>query len=160
MRECPACGFANSSDSKFCAQCGVRLIPPTGDTTSLIPVVDDGLAHSEVEIAGADTLLEPGTALLILTRGFDADTRYVLCKPETTVGRSSSCDILLDDITVSRKHATFVLTDGNVTVQDHGSLNGTYVNRELVDGSKTLKQGDEVQIGKFRMVLVANERGC
>jgi len=137
----------------------VRLIPPTGDTTSLIPIIDDGFAHEDVELDGAPAKLEPGTALLVLTRGFDADTRYVLDKPETTVGRSADCDILLDDITVSRKHATFVLADDGVTVQDHGSLNGTYVNRELVDGSRTLKQGDEVQIGKFRMKLFANERG-
>ena len=159
MRECPACGFSNSSDSNFCAQCGARLGAHTGDTTSLIQVIDDEALASEIDSFGAADQLAPGTALLVVTRGFEGGTSYLLDKPETTVGRSSGRDILLDDITVSRHHATFTLTDGVVTITDHGSLNGTYVNRELIDGSRTLKRGDEVQIGKFRMVLLVNERG-
>ncbi|MCL2489784.1 MAG: FHA domain-containing protein [Propionibacteriaceae bacterium] len=159
MRECPACGFANSSDSRFCAQCGARLGAHTGDTTSLIQVVDDELLGGEVDSYDAADQLSPDAAVLIITRGFDGGTSYLLDKPSTTVGRSSERDILLDDITVSRHHATFDVADGVVTITDHGSLNGTYVNRELIEGSRTLKRGDEIQIGKFRMVLLVNERG-
>jgi len=131
----------------------------TGDTTSLIQVVDDESSGGEVDSYDETDPLAPGTAVLIVTRGFDGGTSYLLNKPATTVGRSSGRDILLDDITVSRHHATFELADGGVTITDHGSLNGTYVNRELVEGSQTLKRGDEIQIGKFRMVLLVNERG-
>ncbi|MCL2652648.1 MAG: FHA domain-containing protein [Propionibacteriaceae bacterium] len=159
MRECPACGFSNSSDSNYCAQCGARLPVHTGDTTSLIQVVDDELLAGDVDAYDAAAQLAPGTALLIVTRGFDGGASYLLDKPAITVGRSNGRDILLDDITVSRHHATFDLADGVVTITDHGSLNGTYVNRELIEGSQTLKRGDEVQIGKFRMVLLVNERG-
>jgi len=159
MRECPACGFANSSDSNFCAQCGARLSSSSGDTTNVIPIVDDEAQRAEFDIEDAAEKLAPGTALLIVTRGMGAGARFLMDQPTTTVGRSSSCDILLDDITVSRVHATFTLTDAGVALTDHGSLNGTYVNRELIDGSTTLKRGDEVQIGKFRMVVLVNERG-
>ena len=159
MRECPACGFSNSSDSNFCAQCGARLAAHTGDTTSLIQIVDDESLAGELDAFDSAEQLAPGTALLIVTRGFEGGASYLLDKPATTVGRSSGRDILLDDITVSRHHATFSLDDGVVTITDHGSLNGTYVNRQLIDGSQALKRGDEVQIGKFRMVLLVNERG-
>jgi len=159
MIECTACGFANSLDSKYCAQCGVRLTPHTGETTNIIQIIDDEGTRAEIDIDDALVALAPGTALLVLTRGQDPGVRYLLDQPETTAGRSSTCDILLDDITVSRKHVTFSLQDGIVILTDHGSLNGTYVNRDLIDGPTVLKRGDEIQIGKFRMVLLVSERG-
>jgi len=158
MKDCPSCGFSNPPDSKFCPQCGTRLIL-AGDTTHIIPIIDDDAVRADVDISGMMASLQPGTSVLVATRGLGGGFRYVLDKPETTAGRSSSCDILLDDITVSRKHVTFALADGVVTLNDHGSLNGTYVNRSLITQPTVLNSGDEVQIGKFRMILLTDGPG-
>jgi len=158
MKDCPSCGFSNPPDSKFCPQCGTRLIV-AGDTTHIIPIIDDDVARADVDFDGVIAGLVPGTAVLIATRGLGGGVRYILDKPATTAGRSSNCDILLDDITVSRKHVTFTLGDGVVTLTDHGSLNGTYVNRSLITHPTVLNSGDEVQIGKFRMILLTDGVG-
>ena len=96
----------------------------------------------------------PGSALLVIKRGPNAGSRLVLNKPITSAGRHPDSDIFLDDVTVSRRHAEFRMTENShVQVVDIGSLNGTYVNREPVD-STTLADGDEVQLGKFRLVFL------
>jgi pSer/pThr/pTyr-binding forkhead associated (FHA) protein len=97
----------------------------------------------------------PGSApLLVVTRGPDAGSRLVLDKAVTCAGRHPDSDIFLDDVTVSRRHAEFQATENNdVQIVDVGSLNGTYVNRQPVDSAK-LVNGDEVQIGKFRLVFL------
>ena len=94
--------------------------------------------------------LPPRSALLIVQRGPNLGARFLLDAARTTVGRHPNADIFLDDVTVSRKHAEFLLTGEGYDVRDVGSLNGTYVNRERVD-SKALQAGDEVQIGKYRL---------
>ena len=156
MLECPTCGFVNPVDGNFCGRCGARLTPFTGDTTHTLPIIRDEAMRAEVDIDGVVGDVNPGMVALIVTRGSDSGVRYELQQATTTVGRSSNCDILLDDITVSRWHATFQLDDGDVILTDHGSLNGTYVNRVLIDEPTVLKRGDEVQIGKFRMLLVGD----
>src|SRR5699024_6631183 len=95
--------------------------------------------------------LRPGTALLIVLRGPNAGARFLLDDDEVSSGRHPSSDIFLDDVTVSRRHAVFAREGEGYLVRDVGSLNGTYVNRERIDES-VLHQGDEVQIGKFRLV--------
>jgi pSer/pThr/pTyr-binding forkhead associated (FHA) protein len=102
--------------------------------------------------------LRPGTALLVVLRGPNTGARFLLDDDEVTAGRHPDSDIFLDDVTVSRKHAVFRRSDGVFRVHDVGSLNGTYVNRELVDEA-TLNTGDEVQIGKFRVVFYAAAQG-
>ena len=95
--------------------------------------------------------LPAGTALLLVQQGPTTGARFLLDAAETTVGRHPRADIFLDDVTVSRKHAIFVaLPEGGFAVRDSGSLNGTYVNRQRVEQA-TLRLGDEVQIGKYRM---------
>ena len=101
--------------------------------------------------------LPPGTALLAVRRGPNAGARFLLDHDVTTSGRHPDSDIFLDDVTVSRRHAEFHRDGSTFTVRDVGSLNGTYVNRERVE-SATLNNGDEVQIGKFRLVYVAGPR--
>ena len=96
---------------------------------------------------------------MIVTRGPDVGARYRLDKEVVTAGRSPKSDIFLDDITVSRHHAQFVMKDHSVSIVDNRSLNGTYVNRTLVDLEAILRPGDEVQIGKFRMLFFVSERG-
>jgi pSer/pThr/pTyr-binding forkhead associated (FHA) protein len=78
----------------------------------------------------------------------------VLDNETTTAGRHTQSDIFLDDVTVSRHHAKFTRRGGHVWVADLNSLNGTYVNRALIDGEVALRSGDEVQIGKFRLVFL------
>lgn len=101
--------------------------------------------------------LPPGTALLVVRRGPNAGARFLLDHDVTTSGRHPDSDIFLDDVTVSRRHAEFHREAGVFTVRDVGSLNGTYVNRERVE-TATLSNGDEVQIGKFRLVLIAGPK--
>lgn len=101
--------------------------------------------------------LRPDTALLIVLRGPNTGARFLLDDAEVGAGRHPESDIFLDDVTVSRRHAVFVRESGSYVVRDVGSLNGTYVNRELIDESG-LEQGDEVQIGKFRLVFYRGPR--
>ena len=109
-----------------------------------------------VDTHGEDTA---DSALLIVRQGPAAGARFLINSDTTTAGRHPRCDIFLDDITVSRKHATFALGGGQVTVTDNGSLNGTYVNKTLIDGTVVLRTGDEVQIGKYRLVFFESPAG-
>ena len=98
--------------------------------------------------------LRPGTALLVVLRGPNTGARFLLDDASVSSGRHPDSDIFLDDVTVSRKHAVFTRDGDTFSVRDVGSLNGTYLNRERIDESP-LKTGDEVQIGKFRLVFYA-----
>src|SRR5450759_1546316 len=98
--------------------------------------------------------LRPGTALLVVLRGPNAGARFLLDSDEVSTGRHPNSDIFLDDVTVSRKHATFRREGDVFLVHDVGALNGTYVNRERID-EVALKTRDEVQIGKFRLVFLS-----
>ena len=103
---------------------------------------------------GSDITPPAGAAILIGKRGPNAGARFLLDQETTTAGRHPESDIFLDDVTVSRRHAEFRLNDGTFEVVDVGSLNGTYVNREPRN-SQVLSIGDEIQIGKFRLVFIA-----
>lgn len=100
--------------------------------------------------------LRPGTALLVVLRGPNTGARFLLDDDEVSSGRHPDSDIFLDDVTVSRRHATFARVEGHFVVSDVGSLNGTYVNRELIE-TATLATGDEVQIGKYRLVFYSSK---
>ena len=113
----------------------------------------DSRGPSTEDVATIDAL-RPGTALLIVLRGPNTGARFLLDDAEVTAGRHPDSDIFLDDVTVSRKHASFVRGPSGYVVHDAGSLNGTYVNREPIDQAG-LHTGDEVQIGKFRLVYYA-----
>jgi pSer/pThr/pTyr-binding forkhead associated (FHA) protein len=112
---------------------------------------DDEAPRLSAEDQRTVDALRPGTALLIVQRGPNAGARFLLDADEVTSGRHPSSDIFLDDVTVSRRHAVFARDPEGYAVRDVGSLNGTYVNRQRIDES-VLHQGDEVQIGKFRLV--------
>jgi len=117
------------------------------------PATDADLGLSAQDQATVDALV-PGTALLVVLRGPNTGARFLLDSDEVSSGRHPDSDIFLDDVTVSRKHATFRREGERFLVRDVGSLNGTYVNRERIE-EITLKTGDEVQIGKFRLVFYA-----
>jgi pSer/pThr/pTyr-binding forkhead associated (FHA) protein len=171
MPFCTNCGHDNPEGANFCAQCGSPLTAappqpgassrvPTGDTTKTIPpvVVDeqsDGLSSADEAAVDA---LPKGSGMLIVQRGPNAGSRFLLDHDSTTAGRHVDSDIFLDDISVSRRHVQFLRTPDGIVAKDLGSLNGTYVNRELVDEA-LLQPEDEVQIGKFRLVFYASHAG-
>lgn len=136
-------------------------IPSAGETTIIgmpaiqIPVTTSGERPLTQEDLQTISRLADDTALLIATRDALSGSRYLLDEDEVTVGRDPRADILLDDSTVSRQHAVFRRENGAYTVIDAGSLNGTYVNRQRVDKA-TLKNGDEIMIGKFRLIYFTN----
>lgn len=119
-------------------------------TEAAEPVPEGEVRLGTTDQATVDAL-RPGTALLIALRGPNAGARFLLDSDEVGTGRHPDSDIFLDDVTVSRRHAVFRRTPQGYQVQDVGSLNGTYVNMQLVD-SALLRTGDEVMVGKFRLV--------
>jgi pSer/pThr/pTyr-binding forkhead associated (FHA) protein len=161
---CTQCGQQNPEDARFCARCGAVLTVPgeggaTGadETTTLsMSGIDGAEEHpaGEVGDVGVESL-PVGTALLVVKRGPNAGSRFLLDKDLTTAGRHPESDIFLDDVTVSRRHAEFQRSAEKFLVRDVGSLNGTYLNRERIDEA-ALSNGDEVQIGKFRLVYLTS----
>ena len=149
---CPVCGHETVSSANFCQHCGASLAKLTGDTTRVIPPVEDEVRLDDL-IADEEEPLPEGSAMLITVGGSHAGARYLIDADVTTAGRHPRSDIFLDDITVSRHHARFIRRDQQVWVRDEGSLNGTYVNQTLIDGEVALRAGDAVQIGKFRMLF-------
>ncbi|WP_457205013.1 FHA domain-containing protein [Nocardioides sp. P5_C9_2] len=174
MPFCTACGKQNPDDARFCAQCGTRLVPAedtsaasgggraAGDATATItfgvPTVESSDRQlSPVDAAAVDALPE-GHALLVVQRGPSAGSRFLLDTDLVGAGRHPDSEIFLDDVTVSRRHAEFRRNGNEFTVSDVGSLNGTYVNRDRID-SVRLTDGDEVQIGKYRLVFFSGAAG-
>jgi hypothetical protein len=157
---CTACGTENLPGSHFCANCGAALpVAASGpDVTSTISTGTGSIPDLDTEFSteahqGAVDALTPGSALLVVKRGPNAGSRFLLDQDVTSAGRHPDSDIFLDDVTVSRRHAEFRREGSGYTVHDVGSLNGTYVNRERIDAAP-LSGGDEVQIGKFRLVYL------
>ena len=130
-------------------------------TTAVIGAIrdDDLPGNSSLSEDARKTIAElpEGSSLLVVVRGPNLGARFLLNSEKISVGRKPKCDIFLDDVTVSRKHANFVREGNGYAVRDAGSLNGTYVNGERVESAQ-LKTGDSVQIGKYRMVYYASRR--
>jgi pSer/pThr/pTyr-binding forkhead associated (FHA) protein len=147
---CSQCGHPNRDDAKFCARCGAPL---QGDSTlSLTPVEGEDEAADEFPFPHDE--LQPGQGLLLVKRGPNAGSTFLLDADSTTAGRRPESDVFLNDVTVSRKHATVERRGGSFFVRDEGSLNGTYVNGERVEQTK-LASGDEIQIGLFKLAFFA-----
>ena len=181
MPFCTRCGNANQAGSRFCSHCGTALAesPLPGD-----PLVPEGAAErtstmslvrvetaADAEAGGEEATermglgpadrealaaLPAGSALLVVRRGPNAGSRFLLDSDVTTVGRSPDSDIFLYDVTVSRRHAEFVRSAQGFLVREVGNLNGTYVDRNLIQEA-LLRDGDEVQVGKYRLVF--HDRG-
>ena len=122
----------------------------SAETTAALP--DDHLDTSAEEAVPTLEELPTGSALLVVTRGPNAGARFLLDRDFMAAGRHPDSDIFLDNITVSRRHAEFRRENGKFRIVDAGSLNGTYINRQPVD-SAVLANRDEIQIGKFRLVV-------
>ena len=126
-------------------------LPPGADAPSGDHTFEEDAPRLSAEDQATVDALRPGTALLMVQRGPNTGARFLLDDDEVGSGRHPESDIFLDDVTVSRRHAVFLRDEGGYRVRDIGSLNGTYVNRERID-EVTLEPGDEVQIGKFRLM--------
>ena len=142
--------------------------PAASDSTSTLAFTRDDVEREEgaredigdlgpADQAAVDAL-PAGSALLVVLRGPNAGSRFLLDTDVVSAGRHPDSDIFLDDVTVSRRHAEFRRTDEGFVVSDVGSLNGTYVNRDRIDGV-LLTNGDEVQVGKYRLVYYASQHG-
>jgi pSer/pThr/pTyr-binding forkhead associated (FHA) protein len=165
MPFCTHCGRDNPGDARFCSQCGKPLVTgePVGEATATITLAPRDKSDtsdrqlSPVDAAAVDAL-PAGHALLVVQRGPGAGSRFLLDTDLVQAGRHPDSEIFLDDVTVSRRHAAFNREGSTYTVSDAGSLNGTYVNRDRIDRVQ-LKDGDEVQIGKYRLVYFAGHEG-
>lgn len=156
---CTKCGHRNALRARFCSSCGAVLETDSGEETTITfapvdatgEILDDDLAMALEE-------LPESTAMVVVKRGPNAGSKFVLEGEVTRAGRHPDSDIFLDDITVSRRHAEIVRSGDVYSVRDAGSLNGTYLNRERIDDAP-LTNGDELQIGKFRLVFFAGGAG-
>jgi pSer/pThr/pTyr-binding forkhead associated (FHA) protein len=153
---CPECGTLNGEGANYCQKCGSFLGAPTqvqapkesttatyrvGETGELIPVdVEEITTHGHA-------------ALVIRSGGNRVGESFPLEGERMTVGRRPDSDVFLDDVTVSRDHALVVKRGGDFYLDDLGSLNGTYVNRQRIE-SHRLSDGDELQIGKYKLTFL------
>lgn len=153
---CNNCGHRNPPGSNFCSSCGAPLDVAVDDRTIVFQPVDslqDAPGPSD-DVVVTMAELPQGTGVLLVRSGSEAGVRVLLQQDVTRLGRHPDSDVVLDDITVSRRHAEVVRTPTGYQVRDVGSLNGTYLNQDRVDEAD-LHQGDELQVGKYRMVFLA-----
>jgi pSer/pThr/pTyr-binding forkhead associated (FHA) protein/ribosomal protein L40E len=151
-RYCPECGFQNPETANYCAKCGSLLVREEADeaTMAFTPEHAEEEGQAELEDFGIK-----GPALVVRSGGGRAGETFVLDQERTTVGRSPECDIFLDDVTVSRRHAVVARKGGDhLEIEDLGSLNGTFLNRKRIESSAPLTDGDELQIGKYRLTFL------
>jgi pSer/pThr/pTyr-binding forkhead associated (FHA) protein len=149
---CPECGFQNLESAHYCSRCGALLV-----TEAEPDETTQSFSADEVHEDRGDLLEElgiEGPALVIRSGGGRTGEAFTLERPQTTIGRSPDCDIFLDDVTVSRRHAVVAHDDSGFTIEDLGSLNGTFLNRSRIERG-VLENGDEVQIGKYRLIFLA-----
>ncbi len=151
---CNQCGHRNPPGSNFCSSCGNVLDVRREEQTVSFHAVDPAQDADDDVTLGLDEV-PAGAGLLVVRRGPNAGERYPLTNPVTAAGRHPESDIFLDDITVSRRHAEILRQDPAYVLRDVGSLNGTYLNRSRIEGDVRLSNGDELQIGKFKLVFLA-----
>ena len=148
---CPECGFQNPEAANYCAKCGALLVrDESGSDTTMSYTPEEG---DDEGAAILDEIKTEGPALVVRSGGGRAGEHFLLEHESTTVGRSPDCDVFLDDVTVSRKHAVLTQRDGGFFIEDLGSLNGTFLNRHRIESAE-LNDGDELQIGKYRLTFL------
>ncbi len=156
---CNQCGHRNPPDSSFCSSCGEPLDSLDDRTitlTAVDPLQDAPGDADDIHVPVGELPVEIG--VLIVRAGAQAGSRFMLDETVTRLGRHPKSEIILDDITVSRRHAEIERTPEGYIATDAGSLNGTYVNQERID-KMLLRHGDELQIGKFRLVFFERTDG-
>jgi hypothetical protein len=145
---CSECGYLNPESANYCSRCGALLEQGDESETTQAFSAEEVEGHEHDPLEGLE-----GPALVVRAGGGRAGETFLPAGERTRIGRSPDCDIFLDDVTVSRNHAVLVEREGAFYVEDQGSLNGTFVNRHRIDSAR-LENGDEVQVGKYRMTFV------
>ena len=149
---CPECGFQNPEAANYCAKCGALLVrDESGSDTTMSYTPEDGEDESGAIL---DEIKTEGPALVVRSGGGRAGEHFLLQQEATTVGRSPDCDVFLDDVTVSRRHAQVLRRERQFFIEDAGSLNGTFLNRRRIE-SAPLEDGDELQIGKYKLTFLS-----
>lgn len=151
---CPECGYVNAEGANYCQKCGAYLATGaeahTEATTATYRVGETGeLIPIEIE----DVVEQDGAALVIRSGGGRVGESFVLSGERMAIGRRPDADVFLDDVTVSRDHALLVHRADGWHIDDLGSLNGTYVNRQRIE-SRLLADGDELQVGKWKLTFL------
>ena len=150
---CGNCGHRNQAGANFCSSCG-RAIERVDDEPTTITFTIDPDPGAAIEVDPRDA---GAHGMLVVTRGPNTGSEYRLEHVITTVGRHPDSDVFLDDVTVSRRHVEVERGTGGIVVRDVGSLNGTYLNQRRIEVDEELRDGDELQVGKFKLVFVAGE---
>lgn len=149
---CNNCGHRNPLGSNFCSSCGQPLDRLDEEPATITFAIDQAPVGEELSV----DLNEVGPGgLLIVTRGPNTGSEFALEHVITTVGRHPESDIFLDDVTVSRRHVEIERLTSGYVMRDVGSLNGTYLNQQRIDKDSPMANGDELQVGKFKLVFVA-----
>ena len=155
---CNQCGHRNPPISNFCSSCGAALDITRDDRTIVFhptdPLQDSESSDDDVRINLAD--LPHDTGVLLVRSGPQAGLRVRLNDKVTSLGRHPDSDVYLDDITVSRLHVELERRGHSFFIRDAGSLNGTYLNQARIDGEAEIINGDELQVGKFKLVFLAS----
>ena len=152
MLTCPSCRELNLANARYCSSCGSALVAEAEDTTGTLRIVDDDTLPTGTD-AQAEQERYRECGYLMIQTGAEAGSWFRLDRPLTTIGRHPDSDVLLNDVTVSRRHAEIRFSDGEYFIRDVGSLNGTYLSRDRVEEER-LCPGDEIQIGKFRFLFL------
>ncbi len=150
---CPECGFVNPESANYCSKCGALLIRDDEGGHTTMTFAPESLVDEEG--SPLEELPVEGTALVVRAGGGRQGETFPLTGDRIEVGRAPTAGVFLDDVTVSRAHAVLVRDADGYSIEDSGSLNGTYVNRRRVERAK-LEDGDEVQIGKYRLSYLAH----
>jgi pSer/pThr/pTyr-binding forkhead associated (FHA) protein len=156
VTSCPTCSFENTEDSIFCRRCGSRVALADLAETTITYAIGER-EEAEADLGERDGPRE-GTVLLIRSGGVREGETIAFDSDVLTIGRSPQSDLFLDDVTVSRHHARVIRDDNSYLVEDLNSLNGTYVNRKRIERDR-LSDGDELQIGKFKLAFLEPNRG-
>ena len=149
---CSECGFVNPEGANYCQKCGALLeVEASGDPTTATYRVGETGDFIPVNIS---EVAANAAALVIRAGGGRAGESFAVDGERMTIGRRPDSAVFLDDVTVSRDHALLVHRGSEWYIDDCGSLNGTYVNRERID-SQRLADGDELQVGKYKLTFRA-----
>jgi len=155
-QHCPECGFTNTDGASYCQKCGAFLGESEergGDGSTATYVIDESGELVPVDVT--EVVHEEGAALVIRAGGGRVGESFGLDDERTTIGRRPDAEVFLDDVTVSRDHALIVKRADGFHLDDLGSLNGTYVNRARIESHK-LDDGDELQIGKYKLTFLTS----
>ncbi len=154
-RICPACHHHNDLTANFCSSCGERIGGGPEEPTAAIPIVQDDTGEvtpDRTHLAEREGFGE-AEGILLVESGPKSGSRYALDQDTISAGRHPESEIFLDDVTVSRRHVEITRDNGTYRARDVGSLNGTYINKELVEQDVELSDGDVLQIGRFKLLF-------